>query len=209
MLPTRGKSLPTGSGRDGHPRRYAEVVSLALKSELDDTRRTIKTVQRWTGASERTVKNWLSANVGPNGDHLIAMLVHSDIMLQMILIASRRLDLVEFLMERNAARALGRNRESRKDGSHNNNSRFSFHLHVPDRVPVYDPESDPDDDFVPNDRQTWFLAELASGRRVSARSLSEHFGVAVKTAKRDVAGLKANNLVAFFGTRRSGRYRLT
>ena len=33
---------------------------------------------RWTGASERTVKNWLAAKSGPSGEHLVALIRHSD-----------------------------------------------------------------------------------------------------------------------------------
>ena len=31
----------------------------------------------WTGASERTVKNWLAARSGPRGPHLICLMRHS------------------------------------------------------------------------------------------------------------------------------------
>jgi len=33
---------------------------------------------RWTGANERTVKNWLAGTYGPNGEHLIDLLRNSD-----------------------------------------------------------------------------------------------------------------------------------
>lgn len=33
---------------------------------------------RWTGASERTVKNWFSGANGPSGAHLIALAGNSD-----------------------------------------------------------------------------------------------------------------------------------
>ena len=204
MLPKRGRSLPPGSGGGEHPRRYAEIISLALKTELDDTRRTIKTVQRWTSASERTVKNWLSGSCGPGGDHLIAMLIHSDTVLQMLLIASRRLDLVEILMERSGSGATNSPHEPLLS---ENGRQSAPSSHDPNRVPDGDPEPDPDEGFVPNERQGWFLAELESGRRVAARSLQDHFGIADKTAKRDIAGLIANGLIAFVGSRRKGRYR--
>jgi hypothetical protein len=205
MLPKRGRSLPPGSGGGGHPRSYPEIVSLALRSELDDTGRRIKTVQRWTGASERTVKNWLSASAGPSGDHLIAMLIHSDTMLQMILIASKRPQLAQILSERPRDGAVHSQRELLQD---TNDRRHPRPLHDPDRVPDSDPAHDPDRTFVPNERQSWFLTELASGKRVSSRSLQDHFGVAEKTAKRDIASLKANGRVCFVGTRRRGRYKL-
>ncbi len=205
MLPKKGRSLPSGSRGDGLPRRYAELVSLALKTELDDSRRTIKTVQRWTNASERTVKNWIAGSCGPGGDHLIAMLIHSDTMLHMLLIASRRFDIVQMLMDRSGSSA-DENTGTTPTGR--NARRRTSLLHDPGRVPVGDPEPDPDEAFVPNERQRWFLAELAGGRRVSARGLQSRFGISEKTAKRDIAGLRANAWIAFTGSRRKGRYRL-
>ena len=40
---------------------YPLVIALALKGGIGDSRRAIKTLTRWMGASERTVQNWLSA----------------------------------------------------------------------------------------------------------------------------------------------------
>lgn len=36
---------------------------------------------RWTGASERTVKNWFAGTKGPSGDHLIVLVRYSDAVL--------------------------------------------------------------------------------------------------------------------------------
>jgi len=57
---------------------YAAMVAAALRKELRSTRRVIKTAMRWTGASERTVKLWLSGQVGPNGQHLVGLIRNSD-----------------------------------------------------------------------------------------------------------------------------------
>ncbi|WP_374310378.1 hypothetical protein [Methylocella sp.] len=204
MLPKKGRSFPSGTGEPGNLRRYADVISLALKAELGGSRRTIKTVQRWTNASERTVKNWMSGCCGPDGDHLVALLAHSNTVLQMVLIASGRFDLVQIFMERSGLAAIGDQAKAHES----ENTRKRVFVDDPVRVPVDDLEPDPDERFVPNERQHWFLAQLASGERVSARSLLGQFGVAEKTAKRDIATLKMNGLISFIGTRRCGRYRL-
>ena len=39
---------------------------------------TTKKVMRWTGASERTVKGWLSGTNGPCGEHLVELMEKSD-----------------------------------------------------------------------------------------------------------------------------------
>jgi hypothetical protein len=55
----------------------------------------------WTGACERTAKNWLAGTRGPAGEHLILLLRNSDTVLDAILrlserqASSRALDLFE------------------------------------------------------------------------------------------------------------------
>ena len=71
--------------------RYREAVAAALRAELGPTHQAIKTAMRWTGASERTVKYWLSGERGPSGEHLILLAQHSDAVLMMVLTMAERL----------------------------------------------------------------------------------------------------------------------
>src|SRR4051794_1905189 len=75
-LPKMGKELPMPRAHTS--RAYALTIAEALTSELKGTHRAIKTVTKWTGASERTAKNWLSGRRGPSGQHLIVLLGKSD-----------------------------------------------------------------------------------------------------------------------------------
>jgi len=60
-----------------------------------ETHQAIKTVMKWTGAKERTVKNWFAGSNGPNGHHLAALARHSDLVFEAFLIlASRKQALV-------------------------------------------------------------------------------------------------------------------
>lgn len=70
---------------------YRTAVAAALRAELGPTHQAIKTVMRWTGASERTVKYWLSGERGPSGEHLIRLARHSDAVLIIILSMAERL----------------------------------------------------------------------------------------------------------------------
>ena len=74
VFPKEGKVLHSGSEGE----RYAVVIAAALRQEVGGTHRAIKTVVRWTGASERTVKYWLAGTSGPKGEHLVALAHHSD-----------------------------------------------------------------------------------------------------------------------------------
>jgi len=67
--------------------------------------------------------------------------------------------------------------------------------HVPVNVPV-------------NDRQEWFLEQLAAVRQARAADLAAHWGVSEKTAKRDIAYLKRRGLIEFVGSPKKGFYRL-
>lgn len=73
MFPKKGKFFPISDDRPMGKGQYAAIISAALRSELDDSHRSIKTVMRWTGAKERTVKNWFAGTNGPRGEHLISL----------------------------------------------------------------------------------------------------------------------------------------
>src|SRR5689334_12143653 len=81
MFPKRGNRFP-GTEPD---RIYAATIAEALRRELGETHQAIKTVARWTGASERTAKNWLSAARGPSGPHLLSLARHSDVVFETFL----------------------------------------------------------------------------------------------------------------------------
>src|SRR5262249_39373011 len=173
-------------------------------TELGDTHRAVKTVMRWTGASERAVKNWLAGDAGPQGHYLIKILRYSNAALETILAASRRIEVLEFLIQTSGAPGNGdrttrngpiRGGQSGSVSTKNDNG--------PNGGPVRDPVDDPD----LNHRQRWFLTAVKEGRRVSARTIRREFGVSEKTAKRDIAGLKARSLLQFVGTRRRGNYK--
>lgn len=69
---------------------YQMKIAEALKRELGGSHQAIKTAMRWTGASERTAKNWIAGAHGPAGHHLVELLRHSDEVLKMVLSASGR-----------------------------------------------------------------------------------------------------------------------
>lgn len=78
MLPKKGKKLHHGGSGDGTELEFGASIAEALRAELGSNHQTIKTVMRWTGASERTVKHWFAGTHGPRGQHLVALSRHSD-----------------------------------------------------------------------------------------------------------------------------------
>jgi len=90
MFPKKGNFFPNGNGTGGRGVDYAAAVAVALRAELGGSHQAAKTVMRWTGANERTVKNWFSGRTGPRGEHLLALMRHSNGVLETILCLAGR-----------------------------------------------------------------------------------------------------------------------
>lgn len=67
-FPKKGRVLPVAADGTGP---FAALIAVTLRQSLGDRPSAIKVVARWTGAGERTVKNWFAGKSGPNGDHLM------------------------------------------------------------------------------------------------------------------------------------------
>ncbi|KIC48053.1 hypothetical protein [Tateyamaria sp. ANG-S1] len=85
MLHKKGKSFHRECAGRVSASEYRQAISLALSQELGGAGQAAKATMRWTGASERTVKNWLSASYGPTAEHLIELMRHSDTVLAVVL----------------------------------------------------------------------------------------------------------------------------
>ena len=90
MLLKKGRIFRNGSG-DNAPRLvYARAIRDALRGELGSTTSANKTVRQWTGAGERTIKNWFDGTCGPRGEHLLLLAYHSDSVFEIILTLTER-----------------------------------------------------------------------------------------------------------------------
>lgn len=85
MVTKTGNEFPARTSAE-----YAGVLANALRLELGASHRAVKTLRQWTDASERTAKHWLAGTHGPSGHHLIALVKHSDTVLQAVLSLSER-----------------------------------------------------------------------------------------------------------------------
>ena len=59
-----------------------------------------------------------------------------------------------------------------------------------------------------NDRQRWFLEQLAADKRTRASDLAVYWSISEKIAKRDIADLKRKGLIEFVGAPKNGFFRL-
>jgi len=220
MLQKRGRILPGHATAARSPADFANAIARALQSELGDTHRAVKTVMRWTGASERAAKNWLEGSAGPRGHYLIRLIAESDLVFELIINAAHRTLTEEASSERNNGiliektttdgKAWGASRQSLGSVSNRGAPRAVDRMsNVPERVPVNDPGNDPGNSTwltLLNDRQRWFLGEMAARGRLRFTDIVARWDVAEKTAKRDIAGLQATGLIVFVGPRKTGMY---
>lgn len=84
-LHLKGNPLPILSGTPPDKSSYALALASALHTEIDVFGQSIKTIMRWTGASERAVKYWISGRSGPTGVHLIALIMNSDVVMGVVM----------------------------------------------------------------------------------------------------------------------------
>jgi hypothetical protein len=89
MFPKKGKEFPKSTRRIS-PDEFAKAISTALREELGSSHVATKTVMRWTGASERSAKNWFAGACGPSGCHLIQLARESDVIMATLLVLARR-----------------------------------------------------------------------------------------------------------------------
>jgi len=219
MFPKTGNKFPGGHGPIQPKSRFAQLVAAALRSSLHDSHRAIKTVMAWTGAKERTVKNWLSGTHGPHGDYLLVLLGKSDAVVDALvgtLPPDRLTELAIRLIRRDGGDHHFLSATVSHPGEVSRPTSMQLAMLGSIRSPNGDP-NDPDyglkrdpDSFngYPglNHRQMWFLRQLNLGRSMRAEDLRRQHNVSEKTAKRDIADLRKQKMIKYVGSRRKGRY---
>ncbi len=98
-FPKKGKDFPkrgvkSALGRGLDDRAFAMKIATALRAELKDRNSRAKLVAGWTGANERTVKNWIIGRYAPSGRHLVVLVQYSDHVLSAVLLMADRQDLL-------------------------------------------------------------------------------------------------------------------
>ncbi|WP_417803563.1 hypothetical protein [Thalassospira lucentensis] len=76
-------------------RRFADLISAALREEFGGNRSSVKTIARLIDANERSVKNWFDGTNGPNGEFLVRLCRHSDRVLEVVLLQSGHAELIK------------------------------------------------------------------------------------------------------------------
>jgi hypothetical protein len=83
--PKSGKKLPEEALGACRAPDYTATIARALRQGVGSGGGAAKQLERWTGASNRTVRGWLSGARGPSGEHLVLLARESDAMLEALL----------------------------------------------------------------------------------------------------------------------------
>ena len=96
VRPESGKTFPNSPGRiaASDSEDFAAVISKTLRETFGGTRASVKMVMAYTGARDRTVKNWFEGKNAPNGENLIKLLRYSDEVLVAVLFMAGREDIL-------------------------------------------------------------------------------------------------------------------
>ncbi|MBK8274228.1 MAG: hypothetical protein IPK89_15740 [Sphingomonadales bacterium] len=203
MLPKKGRKLPAWEGALASRQAYAEVIANLLRKEHGDTHRAVKQLMRLTHASERSAKHWMAAQHGPDTVFFLRLVATSPVIRAFVLgiIESQQSALSEAAIVGPGRASLG----------HGHREEMATGRYWPNSDPINGPESGPVNDPITdglNERQRWLLDRVARGLSTRARDVAAHWRVSIKSARRDIAGLCACNLLHFVGARKNGRYHL-
>jgi hypothetical protein len=171
----------------------AKIVAAALRCDFGETASSIKRIGQLTNTNLRAIKNWYEARNAPSSGHLL-------------LLARSSPSILKFILEQIGGEDLW--------------DAFQLLSHHAPAVASEPPETVYRDIFtdknvrnhVPikslNERQRWFLILLKRNNQAAAQDISGHFNVAIKTAERDIMGLKSAGKIRFEGSKRMGRYQI-
>lgn len=84
MFPKSGRKLPKARQAPSQD-DYIEQISMALRKELGGTGAAVKTIMRWTGASDRSARTWMNGSGSPSGYHLLRLAHECDTVFEVML----------------------------------------------------------------------------------------------------------------------------
>ena len=170
----------------------AEIVAYSLQKDFGQYTSTIKTIGQTTGANLRTIRNWHDGLKVPSSLHFVQLLQVSPTLRKWLLSHLFGEDFWDDYrlikgLEHSSLNSMKTQPGDVKTGQND----------VPINVPIN-----------LNERQKWFLIKLESDKNTAAKDIAQQFNVTKKTAKRDIADLKAKHMIQFYGARKTGYYEI-
>jgi len=170
-------------------RQVAVLVSQALRQEHAATDAVVKRIARATQASPTTVRKWYEGQNAPSSANLLTLMGTYEGVLQTMLHIVGRGELGELESKGGNAPLTALRQAVYGD-------RFvTINVVVSSKAAAN-----------LNQRQLWFVGQLQQDVVVRADDIALVWGISLRTAKRDVAGLVKARVIRFSGSRKKGRF---
>lgn len=163
-----------------------KIIAETLREDFEDIPSAIKVIGQKTDIKPRSIKNWYEAKNLPSAGHLITLARVSPTLMKFILEQLGGPSLFELY------------RLCHEFGNHQNSAGNNA-IHSAKNDPINVP-------IKLSKRQKWFLLQLQIGHKKTAGDITLQFNISLKTAKRDIADLKAKGKIKFRGSKKTGYY---
>jgi hypothetical protein len=165
-----------------------------LRQKYEGISSPIKKISEETGIAPDTIKKWYTGRKPPRLGHFLILVQKYPAILQVLLETTGHGYLTAYIQPQQAQlEKIGMAWRAAKLRSETNEN-------VPINVAI---------NSLPanlNERQVWFMTELASHVGVAARDIVRYWNVKNKTGQRDITDLKQRGLIRFEGANKTGRY---
>lgn len=173
-------------------------ITKILRRKFRNSSSAVKVICRDTGAALRAARNWYDGENSPS-------------LLHFVLLARNYPELVDLfldLCQRRSEKLLGGG--SKQQSEETLKSRVGY-LQSPQKATgdVGNNVGNQNGIGTCNSRQLWFMLRLQEGATATADALADCWRVSVRTAERDITGLRQRGLVTYHGSKRAGHYCLT
>lgn len=168
----------------------SEIIAYNLRKDHGYHGSSVKNIARMIGLNPRIVRNWYEGRNIPSLSNFLRLISCSPSLMKSFL------ELAESTQNGRSSTAVKTDALSQ---ANNNYGDISVTINV---------ELNRKTLLKLNQRQLWFYGFLQKGMSVNAEDIANVWDVNIRTAKRDIAGLVALNLIEFVGAPKTGRYML-
>lgn len=169
--------------------KMGELVSGILRREHGKEPSPVKKISKRTGIAPTTIRKWYTSKKPPSIGHFL-------------MLVQRYPELFKAFLEACGYGYLAAHIRPIVDEKEDDLTITSAPAEAIPDVPINVPNQ------ILNERQAWFLILLGGMNKARAEDIAAEFGVSLKTAKRDIEGLKTAGKIRFIGSKRSGRYEI-
>ncbi len=168
----------------------SEIIAYNLRKDHGYHGSSVKNIARMIGLNPRIVRNWYEGRNIPSLSNFLRLISCSPSLMKSFL------ELVESTQNARSFTAVKTDAASQEN---NNYGDISVIINVTLNRKTL---------LKLNQRQLWFYGFLQKGVSVSAEDIVNVWAVNIRSAKRDISGLVALNLIEFVGASKTGRYML-